>query len=155
MKFIGNIICSIAILTQIVLSAGLFSHAPDCHSSQSVSVFTEITSDANNGCGCGHYHVTAPATNDELCYTNPTPSHDCTCIPQKTYPYVLGDHIAELKSKEHIFDAISMASTDVSLPQLSQLLCKSNHSNAPPSQTDYLPQHDARFTSIHLGVFLI
>lgn len=153
MKFIGNIICSIAILTQIILSTGLLSHAPECRSSQSVS--TEVASDAHNGCGCGHYHVTVPATNDDLCDANPIPSHDCTCIPQNTYPYVLGDHIAELKSKEHILDAISMASTDASLPQLSQLLCKSNQSNAPPSQTDYLQQHDARFTSIHLGVFLI
>ncbi len=158
MKFIGNIVCTIAILTQILLSAGLLYHAPDCGATQPISVLvsdTDVTADKmDHDCGCGHHH-TAPASND-LCDSTPhTPLHDCTCTPQKAYPYVLSDQIAEPKSKDFFLDGGSLVSTQIDFSQLSLLLCKSNQSNAPPPDQAYLPQHNARFTSIHLGVFLI
>jgi hypothetical protein len=162
MKLIGNIVCTIAILTQIILSAGLLSHAPDCGVTQFLSVTatasgTEVTAgEHNHHCGCDHYH-TAPVSN-EICDSASgatTPTHDCTCTPQKNYPYFLGDHIAEQKSKNHFLDGGSLVSARIDFSQLSLLLCKSNQSNAPPPDQGYLPQHDTRFTSIHLGVFLI
>lgn len=156
MKLIGNIICTIAILTQIVMSAGFLLHAPDCQAGQSI-IISDASESMHDHCGCGHHHhaPVSPVSND-LCYSIPdTPEHDCTCTPQKTYPYVLGDHIAEQKSKEQLLDASNFASIEVSFSQLAILFCKSNQSNAPPPQTDYLPQHNPHFTSIHLGVFLI
>ncbi len=158
MKLIGNIVCTIAILTQIILSAGLLSHAPDCGAKQSLSVAvsdTDVTADKlDHDCGCGHHH-TAPVSNDICDSVATAPAHDCTCTPQKTYPYFLGDHIAEQKSKDHFLDSGSLVSTQIDFSQLSLLLCKSTQSNAPPPDQAYLPQHDAHFTSIHLGVFLI
>ncbi len=156
MKLIGNIVCTIAILTQIVLSMGLLSHAPECQVGQPVTV-ADVSEKVHHHCGCGHHHSSpAEVVNADLCVSVPTtPPHDCTCSPQKTYPYVMSDQIVEQKSKQNALDAGAITSTEVSFSQLSLLLCKSNQSNAPPPQTDYLPQSDTRFTSIHLGVFLI
>ncbi|MGJ8656436.1 MAG: hypothetical protein ACSHX6_08290 [Akkermansiaceae bacterium] len=160
MKLFGNIVCSIAILTQIILSAGLLSHAPDCNSIQPSSD-TDTVSDLNSHhCGCDHDHVAEVTTSETnaLCNaTPPLPLHDCTCSPQKTSPYLLNDQIVDTKSKHQLIENGALASTHVDLSQFSLLLAKANQSNAPPLAREivYLPQHHARFTSIYLGVFTI
>lgn len=140
--------------SQILLNLGTLSHDTNCRSSQTLSLPAGLVYEAHNSCNCEHNHKTSTSA-DRQFDINPTPFNHCTCKTRKSYPYLFGAKIVEIKTKEHILDAISIASKKVSFSQFSQLLCLFNQSNAPPSQRDYVTQHDARFTSIHLGVFLI
>ena len=105
--------------------------------------------------GCDHHHHAASEANNHCYSLPPTPDHDCTCTPQKTYPYVLDDLVIEQKSKNHLLDDGIITSAQIDFNQLSLLLCKSNPSNGPPPLLTNLPQQNSRFTSIYLGVFLI
>lgn len=157
MKFLGNIVCTIAIFAQFLLSAGLLTHAPDCAASQPITASDHHISNEtlSHDCGCYH-HGHETSVHDEHCYSlPPAPDHDCTCTPQKTYPYVLDDLIIEQKSKNQLLDDGIISSAHIDFTQLSLLLCKSNPSNGPPPLIAYLPQHNARYTSIYLGVFLL
>lgn len=164
MKLIGNIVCTIAILTQIILSAGLFAHAPDCQDTQSLSYehtdSHNTTAQPTHHCGCTHHHSSNVQTSEDisLCERTPnTPLHDCTCTPQKNHPYHLSHQIPDQKPKDQVLKNSSLAATHIDLSQFSLLLTITNHSKAPPRVYEqiYLPQHHARFTSIHLGVFTI
>lgn len=157
MKFLGNIVCTIAILAQVLLSAGLFMHAPDCVASQAITASDHqiLNENSSHDCGCNH-HGHETSVHDEHCYSlPPAPDHDCTCTSQKTYPYVLDDLIIEQKSKNQLLDGGIISSAQIDFNQLSLLLCKANPSNGPPPPLTNLPQQNSRFTSIYLGVFLI
>lgn len=157
MKFFGNIVCTIAIFAQVLLSAGLLTHAPDCAAALPVTVSgADITNEMlSDHSGCDHHHHAASEANNHCYSLPPTPDHDCTCTPQKTYPYVLDDLVIEQKSKNHLLDDGIITSAQIDFNQLSLLLCKSNPSNGPPPLLTNLPQQNSRFTSIYLGVFLI
>ena len=173
MKFIGNIVCIIAILTQIILSAGLLSHAPECSAEAPLSpsetnlssTTTRLQSQPQSpGCACNHHghHHTAKVTKNisEKTYLHQhppvSPAHDCSCTPQKTHPYTLSNQIITHKSSAFPLNKNHSSSSHIHSSHPPLRFSKSNQSNAPPPlQQDHLPKHHCRFASIHLGIFHI
>jgi hypothetical protein len=157
MKFLGNIVCTIAFIAQILLSAGLFMHAPDCGAKQPVvaSESDIFAASVSHECDCDHHDHGEPINHDLCLSQPPAHDHDCTCSPQKTYPYLLDALTIDQKSKSQLLDGGVINSSQIDFTQLSIHLCKSNPSNGPPRPLTNLPQQQARYTSIYLGVFLI
>ncbi len=163
MKFLGNIVCTFAIIAQVLLGAGLLTHAPDCGATQPINAsHPALTSDTHSHhCHCEqdepHHHIASPdpVHSDSCFFFASNHEHDCKCTPQKTYPYVLSEYSALQKPKDSLSADIALTSNHLIPSFFSSLLREANQSNAPPPRIRELPQHHTRYASIYLGVYLI
>ncbi len=174
MKLTASVLCSIAILSQIILSMGTVMHRGDCQSSVSSELNPHSTSHpktkakkSHHGCGCSHHshEKSAPAptpvqtqtVDSTVCeIVSPLPQPPCHCQSDPTTKFIIADYSVDHRKELEVIQSLpnfNFAFCDYSL-NLSKI---GNPSTAPPPPqfAPHVTHTSSSFVAIHLGIYLL